>query len=60
MILYGCAAPALFNVWACGGMTQYSRRYAHSMYTCKGEARPLYAWALNADELKLPDGNCKI
>jgi len=57
MILYGCASPALNDeVWNCGGMhtTTVVSKYPRAS-VCDGRLTILYAWAMDAPELTLPE-----
>jgi len=60
MLLYGCSEPGSDEpVWNCGDMQMASNRnhktFMHSN-PCKSGSNILYAWARDAQTLKLPDG----
>ena len=56
MLLYGCKTPGqedpLFN---CGAMTARQEGLSGSMRPCGSGAQVVYAWAMNAPQLNLPD-----
>jgi len=59
MILYGCLSPAVNEeVWNCGGMhtTTVVSKYPRSTVCDGGRLTILFAWAMDAPELTLPEG----
>ncbi|KAK5986225.1 Copper type II ascorbate-dependent monooxygenase domain protein, partial [Trichostrongylus colubriformis] len=56
ILLFGCEEPGSDDeVWDCGEMTTEVEGMSRAP-TCKSKPAVLYAWARNADELKLPKG----
>jgi len=57
MLLYGCKTPGrkdkLFN---CGAMTAKQEDLNSALSPCGSGSHVIYAWALNAPDLMLPDG----
>uniref|UniRef100_A0A2P2I356 peptidylglycine monooxygenase n=1 Tax=Hirondellea gigas TaxID=1518452 RepID=A0A2P2I356_9CRUS len=56
MLLYGCMTPGVDeDVWNCGGMAVSNAGYSTAP-TCKSGPQVIYAWALDAPALLLPEG----
>ncbi|XP_070542827.1 probable peptidylglycine alpha-hydroxylating monooxygenase 1 [Ptychodera flava] len=58
MLLFGCASPGYDKkdqVWNCGEMSSDNDE-ANQGPMCQGSTKILYAWAMDAPDLKLPEG----
>jgi peptidylglycine monooxygenase len=55
MLIYGCAEPiGNNNAWDCGEMKSTSNQFEHGP-VCKTPGNVIYAWGMDAPDLKLPD-----
>lgn len=61
MLIYGCQIPGYYErdtprvIWDCGEMSA-SRSSMRKAGPCKGPSQILYAWAMDAPKLALPEG----
>ncbi|XP_025077084.1 probable peptidylglycine alpha-hydroxylating monooxygenase 1 [Pomacea canaliculata] len=56
ILLYGCNEPgSLESVWNCGEMVAQNTQSYQVAPVCASDSKILYAWAMDAPMLKLPD-----